>query len=93
MYIPYCLNCDKDADYHIRVQQDTFEVRGKVCSCKEYIPYCLECGNELYIPDINDLNVDLHNRAYDISIMSIQELKDKAKKMGYNLIKEIENDC
>ena len=40
------------------------EVNGVKLSYVEALALCKECGNELYVPDINDRNVQSRKAAY-----------------------------
>lgn len=67
---PYCIHCDAFVDrIDYRAKLETFEVKGgTVITCVEVSAYCRECGMELYVPEINDMNVLSRDNAYAAAV-------------------------
>jgi uncharacterized protein with PIN domain len=67
-YCPYCGN----HGIHIECNDAEFHVRGVHVKCFELVARCLGCGEEIYIPTINDWNVDSREWAYQRAKMEAQ---------------------
>ncbi len=62
----FCTNCIKDVDYIIGIRfVKDLEVKDLKISYDEMFAVCKECGNEIYIPQVNDINVDARIKAYE----------------------------
>lgn len=83
--ISYCINCNEKTEYEVKAQRISMTVRGTNFSYVEQIAYCKKCGEEVYVPDINDLNVSSREEAYRkaTNLITIQELDQILKK--YNI--------
>lgn len=60
----FCLTCGKHQPYRINykiVEQTVREISFKYV---EDTAVCSVCGNEVYVPEVNDRNVDRRERAY-----------------------------
>lgn len=92
----YCINCDEKTTYTVKCERVEMAVRGISFSYVEHTAYCSVCGEELYVPEINDLNVVSREEAYRkaahlITIPEIEQILKKynigagplAKVMGY----------
>ncbi|MCX7746985.1 MAG: hypothetical protein N2645_08865 [Clostridia bacterium] len=55
--ITYCENCCKDTEYAIRDEIISVDLKGVKFTYGALVPYCKECQNEVYIPEVNDLNI------------------------------------
>lgn len=80
--IGFCIKCSKEVSYNIKTERVKLNVRGMEFSCIEHSAICNECGNEIYIPEINDANVDAREDGYRkasrlITISEIQEITTK----------------
>ena len=60
----FCLNCGKKRPYHVSRRQEKMTVRGVEFVCPEYVAHCAACGREIYVPTVNDRNVEIHKRYY-----------------------------
>lgn len=60
----YCINCDKRQPYEIRERYKTLNMRGCLSPYLERYAVCKVCGEELYVPEINDMNVSEVERAF-----------------------------
>ena len=81
----YCINCDEKNTYSVRSQRIEMEVRGIPFSYVEQVAYCSKCGEEVYVPEINDLNVSAREDAYRTAahLITIEEINQILKK--YNI--------
>ena len=61
----YCINCDKKQSYYIIKFSQKVTVRGTTFYYLETKAYCSECGEEIYVPEINDINVQARKDAYN----------------------------
>lgn len=62
-YISYCVNCNEKTEYEVRPQRINMTVRGVDFSYIKQQAYCKKCGEEVYVPDINDINVSSRKEA------------------------------
>lgn len=60
----FCIDCDKHQHYRVEKRRISGLVRGVRFEHDELYAGCVGCGSELYIPKINDLNVDAVIAAY-----------------------------
>lgn len=62
--VDFCIDCDRFSEYFIREVPDEMTVRGITFSYDELQAICCTCHAELYVPEVNDWNVDRRARAY-----------------------------
>lgn len=81
----YCINCDKKNTYYLKSQRVNMDIRGIFFGYVEQTAYCSECGEEVYIPEINDLNVIAREDAYRKAahLITIEEINCLLRK--YNI--------
>lgn len=60
----FCINCGCKNKYMEAAAEADSEVNGIKFSYVETLALCKECGDELYVPDINDRNVQSREAAY-----------------------------
>ena len=60
----YCIECNKEIPYSINVYPSRITVRNVTFDCYEIHAFCRECGAEVYVPEINDKNVEIREKAY-----------------------------
>lgn len=60
----FCINCGCKNKYMEAAAEADSEVNGVKFSYVEALALCKECGDELYVPDINDRNVQSREAAY-----------------------------
>lgn len=51
----FCVECERDTEYKIVWEP----VQMPPSSYRELVAICLDCGKEMYVPEINDINVDI----------------------------------
>ncbi len=78
----YCYMCDQDVDVIIKKEVEVHSLKGADVSCEVENVFCQKCGAQVYIPMINDRNLDCINHAYReqngiITIHEIEELLDQ----------------
>lgn len=81
----YCINCDEKTTYTVKCQRVEMTVRGTTFSYVEQSAYCAVCGEQVYVPEINDLNVVSREEAYRKAahLITIPEINQIMKK--YNI--------
>lgn len=81
----YCINCDEKTTYTVKCQRVEMTVRGTTFSYVEQAAYCSVCGEQVYVPEINDLNVVSREEAYRKAahLITIPEINQIMKK--YNI--------
>lgn len=92
----YCINCDNETTYIVKYQRVEMTVRGTTFNYIEQSAFCSVCGEEIYVPEINDINVMSREEAYRkaarlITIPEIEQIQKKydigagplARIMGY----------
>lgn len=62
----FCIHCGKDVDYITGFRfVKNLKVKDLEISYDEMFAICKECGNEIYVPQINDINVKTRIKAYE----------------------------
>jgi hypothetical protein len=61
----FCAHCGHFVSYSTTSQVKQTRVRGKVFVYEKTRAICDECSHELYVPKINDMNVDAINSSYE----------------------------
>jgi len=74
--------CDQDVDVIIKKEIEVHCLKGADVRCEVENVYCQKCGAQVYIPMINDRNLDCINLAYReqhgiITIHEIEELLER----------------
>jgi hypothetical protein len=69
--VAFCIKCGRKQKYVTKSCSDTFSVRGVDVSYWELSAYCAECGDEVYVPEIHDLNCGARESAYFSKIKDI----------------------
>ncbi|MGD0621470.1 MAG: type II TA system antitoxin MqsA family protein [Thermacetogeniaceae bacterium] len=60
----YCYNCDKQVPFNVKEKDVTTTIKGVKIAYKAKVAYCNECDNEIYIPELDDINIRIANKAY-----------------------------
>jgi hypothetical protein len=60
----FCINCGQYVSYSIATSQKEVEVRGKTFIYNKHFAICNKCGKEIYVPEINDINVETIKECY-----------------------------
>ncbi|MBE7065141.1 MAG: DUF4065 domain-containing protein [Ruminococcaceae bacterium] len=81
----FCLECGCDVNYSIVSEVVEIFGRGVKFCCAEMSAYCNVCGEKLYVPEINDANVNSREEAYRkaMQLISVSEIQDIMEK--YNI--------
>lgn len=92
----FCISCGCKRSYAITSQKVENTIRDISFEYVEMIAHCTECGEELYVPEVNDSNVESQENAYReaaqlISVSQINKIIEKyrigagplAKIMGF----------
>lgn len=81
----FCINCGLERQYTVKSNRRELTIRGIKFSFVEHIAYCTECNEEVYVPEINDENVQEKEDAYREAahLITVTELNDILKK--YNI--------
>lgn len=85
MNTAYCYMCDLDVDVIIKKEAEVHNVKGTNVSIEAENAYCKQCGTQIYIPMLNDRNLDCIDRAYreQTGIITKQEIENLLIK--YNI--------
>ena len=78
----FCIGCGKKTNYTVKSSREEITVRGITFTYVEQCAYCVDCGEEVYVPEINDLNAEAREEAYReatglITIADIQDILTK----------------
>lgn len=78
----FCINCDCRRKYKKEIEEVTVTVRGLCFSYAETKAVCENCNEELYVPEINDINVQARENAYRevAGLITVDEIKLIMKK-------------
>lgn len=92
----FCVECGKKKAYTVISRREKITIRGTEFTYVEQTAYCADCKEEVYVPEINDQNVQAREDAYRenaglITIQGINEILNKydigagplAKLMGF----------
>ena len=60
----YCIGCDQEVPVILREEYQENTIKGVVINTLVNIVYCSECNEQLYIPQINDENLDRIEKQY-----------------------------
>lgn len=60
----YCITCNKKTAYIVKYKQAEMKIRGTAFKYLERTAYCPVCGEDLYVPEINDLNAMSRKESY-----------------------------
>lgn len=63
MKTAYCINCGKDVEYKTDWEGVAQNTPKGIIKYKELYAFCSCCGHEIYIPEINDKNVENREKA------------------------------
>lgn len=62
--IAFCYNCTEKEPYYIMSRRTDVSVRGITFSYVEQVAICQKCDEEVYVPEVNDANVQSKEDAY-----------------------------
>lgn len=81
----FCVNCGCGRDYKVVSVRTEATVRGITFSFVENRAICAECGNEIYVPALNDENVQAREDAYRkaAGLITVEEIRKILRK--YNI--------
>ena len=81
----FCIECGDYKTFTIKTTREEITVRGVTFSYLEQTAYCSECGEEIYVPEINDINVQAREDAYRKAsrLITVTEVNEILKK--YNI--------
>ena len=60
----YCIFCGQKMPFSIGSEIRTITVRGVTFDYQELYAKCKRCGEKVYVPEINDKNVDSRNKEF-----------------------------
>ena len=60
----FCIECDEDVEYTMFTERVETVVRGAKIRYVEVAAKCPVCEEELYVPEVNDVNVQARGDAY-----------------------------
>lgn len=78
----YCFRCDNEVDADVQEELQENTIKGFTFKALVNNAYCINCGGEVYIPAINDHNLDLISDSYRkqtgrITINEIEQILTK----------------
>lgn len=65
-----CAECKKYVDYTVNNVKITEEIKGVLVAVIGSEAHCVECGNEIYVGEIEDRNIDLIDMKYRMIVKS-----------------------
>ena len=80
----YCPFCHKEEEYFVE-KRDVAKYKGVNINTFENVGVCLNCKNDLYIPELEDENIQRINDAYRRSIELIKPEEIERFRSRYNL--------
>lgn len=95
----FCIECGCKTTYTLSSHLETLTIRGVSFSYAEHNAHCTHCGNKVYVPEVNDENVQSREDEYRkaallITVSGINEILEKynigagplAKLLGFGEI-------
>ena len=81
----FCITCDEDVEYTMFAERVETVIRGEKISYVEVAAICPFCGEEIYVPEINDANVQAREDAYRkaMHLITVEEVRGILEK--YNI--------
>ena len=81
----FCIECGDYKPFTVKTTREEITVRGITFSYLEQTAYCSECGDEVYVPELNDINVQAREDAYRKAsrLITVSEVNELLKK--YNI--------
>jgi len=78
----FCPECRKDVEYQIEDSVEKKEVRGMEFEYTAERAYCNKCGEEIFIPELHDKNLQKIDNAYreKAGIIKVSEIKEIVKQ-------------
>lgn len=78
----FCIDCGCHQPFSVRDSREIITVRGLTFSYVESHAYCCNCGAEVYVPEINDANVNSSEEAYReaAGLIRVSEIEQMMKK-------------
>lgn len=78
----FCFECNKNVEYTVRTEKEELTIKGVSFSFDESRAYCKICGNELDVPELDDINYAARENAYRYAanLISEKEIKDICTK-------------
>lgn len=78
----FCIACDEEVEYTVFAERVETVIRGVKISYVEVAAKCPVCGEEIYVPEINDANVQSREDAYRkamhlITAAEVREILEK----------------
>ncbi len=78
----FCIACDEEVEYTVFAERVETVIRGVKISYVEVAAKCPVCGEEIYVPEINDANVQAREDAYRkamhlITAAEVREILEK----------------
>ena len=78
----FCIECGCEKPYAIKCTRETITIRGLTFSYVEMQAYCRCCGEPVYVPEVNDANVQARENGYRkaaklITVNEINEIIEK----------------
>lgn len=62
--IGYCVNCCEPREYEVSTRPAKGKYRKIDYEFAEQVAICKTCGSEIYVPELNDANVEAAEAAY-----------------------------
>lgn len=60
----FCDKCGEYQPYSISAADETITIKGTTFSCVKMQAFCAACGSSIYVPWINDANVNAREEGY-----------------------------
>lgn len=53
----FCYTCNEENTYDVKIERVEAEMGGVEFSYQALVAYCSKCGEEMSVPEVNDLNI------------------------------------
>ena len=81
----YCLKCDKEQDFEVRQEKESYPVRGEQTEIIAQVTYCKQCGEQIWNEDLDEVNLKEAYCKYRVSHDLLQPEDIKRIRVKYSL--------
>lgn len=81
----YCLKCDKEQEYEVRQEKESYPVRGEQTAIIAQVTYCKQCGDQIWNDDLDEANLKEAYRKYRVAHNLLQPEDIKRIRTKYSL--------
>ncbi len=81
----FCSNCNAETGFDVRLEDETYPVKGEDIRVRARVSYCLSCGEQVFNPELDNENLKEAYRLYRSLHRLLQPEEIKEIREGYGL--------